>query len=541
MQIYDQTRPLADAQATRPPLRLDPIFAALALALIFALALIGASAVSGRLSLPPTYDDITYFNDALRRLDLLSREGVAALWRDYCDKAPHSPFSTLTAMAGFAAFGVNLWAPYIASGFILAAFLSILLMVLRAFPTWASLGLAMVLLTHPFSTLLIVHFRPDMVCGLLTALGTLAILWLPWAEGDRRTVAIVGLLLGAALLTKPSVVHVTLLLFGLAMLLSATPRLAQPETRRHVIEIGAATLAIAALVGLPYYAFGWRHVMNYIYVNTLGSQAHIWNVKLSFSEHALYYLTGDGGAVATGHWLYIWLIAAAAAFFLAPQSTRPKLWRTAAVIIACYLTVSIPAHKSPFIGVSLSAYLLVTLTAMMAAASHFLLQRGRRAVLLLALCALVLGGIFDLGPALRLREGVVVAPAYAETQWRVLNEVADVIAPVAKKGGLMQTAISQYLSGGQLSYVLWRRGVIPPRVIDCHRCEDPSMYRERMNEAGLALAFDPDYEYELLRGLPSYSLARSFLEDLRADPTFTLAATVKDAKGADTVYVFVRK
>ncbi len=251
MQIYDQPAQVADAQATRPVSRLDPIFAALAVSLIFALVLIGASAVSGRLSLPPFYDDIAYFNDSLLRLDLLSREGIVALWRDYRARPPHSPFSTLAAMAGFGAFGVNQWAPYIANGFTLAAFLSLLLMTLRALPAWASLASATVVLTHPFSTLLILHFRPDMVCGLLTALGTLAILWLPWAEGDRRTMAIVGLLLGAALLSKPSVIHVTLLLFGLAMLLAAAPRLAQAETRRQAIGAGAASVAIATLVALP--------------------------------------------------------------------------------------------------------------------------------------------------------------------------------------------------------------------------------------------------------------------------------------------------
>ncbi len=137
MQTYVQASPLADAQTARPRPRRDGIVAALALALVFALILIGASAVGGRLSLPPTFDDIAYFKDALERLDILRREGLAGLLRHYCASPPHSPFSTRTAMLGFAVFGLHLWAPYVANGLVLAVFLSLFFFSLRGFPFWA--------------------------------------------------------------------------------------------------------------------------------------------------------------------------------------------------------------------------------------------------------------------------------------------------------------------------------------------------------------------------------------------------------------------
>ena len=56
--------------------------------LIFAWTQVNQSARWGQLSLPITYDDNVYFDDALTRLDVLYEEGAAGLLRNLWEHPP---------------------------------------------------------------------------------------------------------------------------------------------------------------------------------------------------------------------------------------------------------------------------------------------------------------------------------------------------------------------------------------------------------------------------------------------------------------------
>jgi len=73
-----------------------------ALAVIFTTFNIQASLRSGVLALPPTYDDVAYFNEAIVRLKQMDDSGGMALVSGYLANPPHAPLQTLLAFIGFA-------------------------------------------------------------------------------------------------------------------------------------------------------------------------------------------------------------------------------------------------------------------------------------------------------------------------------------------------------------------------------------------------------------------------------------------------------
>ncbi|MFM7438104.1 MAG: hypothetical protein ACKO2V_05795, partial [Snowella sp.] len=55
----------------------------LAIAILFTVLQIQQSLRQGQLSLPPSYDDISYFNDALNRLQIFYNDGFKGLLREH--------------------------------------------------------------------------------------------------------------------------------------------------------------------------------------------------------------------------------------------------------------------------------------------------------------------------------------------------------------------------------------------------------------------------------------------------------------------------
>src|SRR4051794_20015790 len=80
---------------------------ALAAATCLALVYLRFSQLSGRLAQELTYDDVVYANDALTRIVVGSEHGLFRMLATFWNDPPHSPFSTVLAMAGFIVGGVD--------------------------------------------------------------------------------------------------------------------------------------------------------------------------------------------------------------------------------------------------------------------------------------------------------------------------------------------------------------------------------------------------------------------------------------------------
>jgi hypothetical protein len=144
------------------------------LAAAFTAFQIQTSLHSGALSLPVTYDDVTYFNGALMRLEVLYRNGGRALLAGFWENPPHAPLQTLLAMVGFGMLGRYPWAADAMNALPIALVLRLFLgFASQSLPLPVAVALAAALLGFPLVGLMVVEFRPDALCALLTATGPL--------------------------------------------------------------------------------------------------------------------------------------------------------------------------------------------------------------------------------------------------------------------------------------------------------------------------------------------------------------------------------
>jgi hypothetical protein len=168
----------------------------------------------GRLSVPPLYDDVSYFVDAAKWLDAVQINGIAANLGGLLHQ--HAPFSTLTAIIGLILVPDGYVGPYAINAVILLAFL---------------LGIAHLTWRRPFvdiATCLVAaacipvfwhtmtEARPDLPWGLALGLAIGAVLYRPFLQRSRWSVFGLGALCGLAAAIKPSAFPASLTCIGLA-------------------------------------------------------------------------------------------------------------------------------------------------------------------------------------------------------------------------------------------------------------------------------------------------------------------------------------
>ena len=94
---------------------------ALTLAAIIAFLSLRLAKQFGRLSVPPLYDDVSYFVEAARWLSAVQINGIAANLGGLLHQ--HAPFSSLTAIIGLILIPEGYVGPYVINAVILLAFL----------------------------------------------------------------------------------------------------------------------------------------------------------------------------------------------------------------------------------------------------------------------------------------------------------------------------------------------------------------------------------------------------------------------------------
>src|SRR5258708_14132814 len=69
--------------------------------LLKAVILMRGGAIYGRLAMPPVYDDVSSFVDALERMRIFLDQGLSGLLRNLISSPPHAPYSTIAALLAF--------------------------------------------------------------------------------------------------------------------------------------------------------------------------------------------------------------------------------------------------------------------------------------------------------------------------------------------------------------------------------------------------------------------------------------------------------
>lgn len=322
---------------------------------------------SGKLALPPKYDDVSYLSQGADWLNAWKHGGLAEFWSA---GVAHSPISVYTAFFGFLIFGPYEWAPYAVNGVFVWLFLLGLDDLAKGLPTYQRLLLPLTTLTYPLLANLVMEFRPDVLCSIVTAYLLTLIIKTDWLKPIRSRLLLLGILLGIALLSKPSIFPITIALTLAAIAISAfvdyRKQFRIVGYRRSLLKILNQTtqvLGLGLLISCPYYIDGGlKHITDYIRIVMAGPNRALWERTFSLKTNLIYYLDGRGSMLGNWLWLDIFFITLAVLIILVRQEQQWLIKKNLAALIIfglAYTSVTVPVVKSPFLGLIVSALLLL--------------------------------------------------------------------------------------------------------------------------------------------------------------------------------------
>lgn len=462
---------------------------AFALAITFSAFQIQSSLHSGALSLPATYDDVGYFNDALQRLDILYRNGATALFKNFWTNAPHAPLTTALAMLGFALMGRHPWAADAMNFLPLALLLRLMLgTACSTLPLSSALPLVAAFLGFPIFGLLVLEFRPDMLCAICAIAGAILVVADPrWRAGDRFAWLTSSALFVGAMLAKPTLAPVTIFVFGVAIITTIALHARTHEDTRRIIKVTLQSGGLGLILVIPYYTVAFAHIYDYIQTNAFGSQADVWALKLSVRDHLLYYLVGPGGRTAIGS---VWLVLTALLVLAALPilgSWRRTVVGVAIVGLAAYASVTAPSMKSPFIGLIVPA--LVLAVGFAAALALFgRLQRRAAAVVAIVLLAI---SVASWRPISLHLWNSTVPPTQSQNYQRIYRETVNALTTVPELGKrrLYFPVIAQYLNQDNIEFELRRRNLDVPTSALIYLNGDIELQRAQLALSDLVILF----------------------------------------------------
>ena len=328
------------------------------ISLLHVVATIAQSMRHGRLAMVPIYDDVAYLVDGQRRLPAFDAHGLIGLLKTMISSPPHAPLSSILASLGLAFSGGSPFGVYALSAVWVVILLALAAVLLRDLPILTRIGIMSALLAVPMLGTVIVEFRPDPFWGMFTGFVAIIVATTDLVAARRARLLLTGLLVGVAIIAKPSGLPAVLVVMSVAYLGALLIALLDhskdgfPALLRATLMLLCGTLMAAA----PYLIVGWRSTLNYI-LDVMINDKDIWATKGDWAFHLLYYLRFDVARLALG-WLWpacIGLVVAGGVSCLLEDRSgqRRSLSRfliVVAVLLTAYLIVSLSPVKSLMIG-----------------------------------------------------------------------------------------------------------------------------------------------------------------------------------------------
>jgi hypothetical protein len=507
----------------------------------------------GRLAAPPRYDDVGYFNAALRWIHRWSELGPVDALLAFLQDAPRAPFPELLAAGSFAIGGVDLAVPYLASFFIpWVALLWASRFASRAM-TIERLLIGLYVCTIPLLTVAVTQFRPDPFWGIVLG-GAMGLLLTERMVGaSTRHLIAVGASFGAACLIKTSTFPVTAAALCAGMVLGAiADRYARPADWSWRAAIRAALIigATAALVVLPYYALAWRKIFDYIYINALGRDVYIWLTPGDLWHHLTYYSFGGAGIQMFGHQVR-WLLSMVAAgitaaclkVWLDRSGAREPLVRLVAFTLGVGVLYALPTivpTKSPYFGLAFGAGLIFLAVYSIARLIEVLPQWVGRVPVAGALVLLVAAGMSVFRwPMAEVRPGDPMLADLTRLH-RELVGALRTLPPTPAPRGLWVTAPAPITADG-LQWMIDREG-LAVQVVHHFREPDLPVLLRKFADVDLVFAQEEGGVYLSKfahHRMPAARMQGEILGVLRERGDLRIIATLREPGGKE-LYLFQR-
>lgn len=335
--------------------RLWPMAVVLALVGLSVWLNVDLSSRIGALSSPSVYDDVGYLLDGYRRFTIATEGPIASLGASFLYDPPHAPMNTVTAMLGYWLLGPHIWAPYLASAWMLATYaVSIYLLARLNTRPLASVALVALMLFVPVAQAMVTEFRPDMGAGLFFSIAIYLLVSTRYAETRWSILALVGCLAALAIMAKPTAVIATVPILGIAFIIGVFGPYpgARPPFGNSLK--GAAVVVAAALVFLIPFAVIWGgHVAAYLY-QVFVTNRDIWSTPGSALFHWTFHSFGSGGRLALRFFLFLGIAVVAVDVLMSAKVWRQRDTYNAlavyAVLIVLYCAIATSAEKTVYQG-----------------------------------------------------------------------------------------------------------------------------------------------------------------------------------------------
>lgn len=303
-----------------------------------------ASQLHGRLSVPPLYDDVSYFLDAVRWTNAAKGQSIfASVWEML---RQHAPFSTLVAVIGFALFPGSFIGPYLVHAVVVFAFLLGIVRLTCRQPildiaTWLIAVSCVPVLWHT-----VAEARPDLPSGLAIGLASGAIVHRGVLQRSARALAGLGAACALAASIKPTSFPAALALLGTAFAIRLFVDCIEagglrPSIRKALIALAWFVLPLIATTAL---LIGPALVETVTYIlNVFVGDRDLWTTGESFWVGLLRFSIGGEGQFGLHYWLAVGLALMVLRFVLAAIHGRAALLDAVVLLAAVLIAYAIPS------------------------------------------------------------------------------------------------------------------------------------------------------------------------------------------------------
>ncbi|WP_245444315.1 hypothetical protein [Bradyrhizobium sp. Y36] len=313
-----------------------------------------ASRLHGRLSVPPLYDDVSYFGDAVRWVNAFGSRGVAGSISDLLHH--HAPFSTLVAATGFWLFPETYVGPYLVHAAIVFGFLIGIVRLVRRRPVLEIASCLVAAACVPVLWHTVTEARPDLPSGLAVGLAAGAIVYRGVLRRSTWSRAGLGVACALAASIKPTSFPAALALLGSAFAIRLVVDCIQAGGLRPSLRTALSVLVwfVLPLIATAAVLIGPAMVETVTYILLVFvSQRDLWTTGEGFWVGLLRFSIGGEGQFGLHYWFAIgtglMLLRLVLASICGSATLRDALVLLVSVLIA-YAIPSVAAIKTYYFG-----------------------------------------------------------------------------------------------------------------------------------------------------------------------------------------------